>query len=417
MTFSDAVEYLYSLGNEVSAMKQGLENMGSLLAELGDPHEKYLKVQVAGTNGKGSVCAFLHSICNAAGIKSGLYTSPHLVSVTERIRIGGVDIAEDDFARLSDVVRKTSESLLAEKQLEYLPTFFEQMTTIALLAFADANVELAILETGLGGRLDATTAANAEVAAITQIALDHQEYLGNTIEEIAAEKAAIIRPDSHAVIGDQEPRAMKVLLDHCERAGVVPMTIRNSPVSAVNPVKESAVGLAGRHQIENASIAIRLAEVLSQDFEFPISTENIWTGLEEARHPGRLEYVDDRYLLDGAHNTAGAKALRAFLDEFETRPITLIFGAMAEKDVSQMASILFPRAKNVLLTRADNTRALPAAELRKFVANASTGSILETGSLAEALDSAEKIAGPDGLILITGSLYLVGEAKKLLNNR
>src|SRR5687768_12144505 len=166
MNFSESVEYLYSLGNEVAAMKLGLENIRRLLDALENPHRKYKKVQVAGTNGKGSVCAFLDAICLKAGIKTGLYTSPHLISITERIKIGGVDIAEDEFARLAGGIRELSETLLARGELEYRPTFFEQMTAIALTAFADAGVELAILETGLGGRLDATTAAEADIAAI-----------------------------------------------------------------------------------------------------------------------------------------------------------------------------------------------------------------------------------------------------------
>ncbi len=171
MDFACSVEYLLSLGNEVSAMKLGLENIRTLLATLGDPQKNYLKVQVAGTNGKGSVCAFLDSICNQAGIRTGTFTSPHLVSITERIRINGVDISEDAFASFATVIRQMSETLLADKRLEYRPTFFEQITAIALLAFNGAKVELAILETGLGGRLDETTAANDYFVAITRIYL------------------------------------------------------------------------------------------------------------------------------------------------------------------------------------------------------------------------------------------------------
>ena len=196
-------------------MKLGLENITALLAALGGPHNKYKKVQVAGTNGKGSVCAFLDSICREAGIRTGLYTSPHLVSITERIKIDGVDIGDDGFARLATHVRETAESLIAAGKLAYRPTFFEQVTAIALLAFAEHNVELAILETGLGGRFDAVTAANAEIVAITRIDLDHQEYLGETIEQIAAEKAAIIRQDSVVVIGDQSDIPLQIILDRC----------------------------------------------------------------------------------------------------------------------------------------------------------------------------------------------------------
>jgi dihydrofolate synthase/folylpolyglutamate synthase len=290
---------------------------------------------------------------------------------------------------------------------------------------------LAFLDTGLGGRHDATTAANAEIAAITQIAMDHREYLGNTIEEIAAEKAGIIRRGSRAVIGSQAPEAMEVILDHCKRSGVVPLTFCEPHIWATDMLKRSAVvefrtnrdvyrdsslGLAGRHQVDNACVTVLVSEVLAHDLGLAISKENIWSGLENATHPGRLEYVGNS-LLDGAHNAAGAKALRAYLDEFETRPITMIFGAMEDKDVSEMTSILFPRAERVFLTRPNNARALAARELRSFMpSNSIDAEVTETSSLTEALEKAKQMTGPDGLVLITGSLYLVGEAKRILNN-
>src|SRR5258706_1723344 len=197
-------------------MKLGLENIRTLLAALGNPQNNYLKVQVAGTNGKGSVCAFLNSICLEAGVKTGLYTSPHLISITERVKINGIDISEDDFARIATHIRETAEKLLGNGDLEYLPTFFEQVTAIALIAFAEAKIELAILETGLGGRLDATTAANAEIAAITRIDLDHQEHLGDTLEEIAGEKAAIITKKTKVVvIGAQTRSVMTMFRTRC----------------------------------------------------------------------------------------------------------------------------------------------------------------------------------------------------------
>jgi len=223
VNFQESEHYLLSLGNEVSAMKLGLENIRTLLAALGDPQKNYLKVQVAGTNGKGSVCAFLNSICLNAGIKTGMYTSPHLVSITERVKFDGIDISDGDFAEFASRVRHIAETLVAGGELENVPTFFEQVTAIALIAFAEANVELAILETGLGGRLDATTVANAEIAAITRIDIDHQKYLGETIEEIAAEKAAIIHAGSKVVIGDQQSEAMDVILERCRSVGVDPI--------------------------------------------------------------------------------------------------------------------------------------------------------------------------------------------------
>ncbi|HZH34881.1 MAG TPA: Mur ligase family protein, partial [Pyrinomonadaceae bacterium] len=202
-------------------MKFGLRNTEVLLAALDHPQNDFPKVQIAGTNGKGSVAAFLDSICRRANIRAGLFTSPHLVSITERIRIEGVPVSEEKFAKLTTEVREAAEKLVVEKQLEALPTFFEHLTAIGLLAFARERVGLAILETGLGGRLDSVTAAKAEIVCLTPIDLDHQEFLGNTLSEIAAEKAAIIRPDVRAVVcAPQKPEAARVIRGYCRKNGV-----------------------------------------------------------------------------------------------------------------------------------------------------------------------------------------------------
>src|SRR6185369_8021278 len=209
MQFREAVDYLLGLGHETLTIKLGLRNTELLLAALDNPERAFNSVQIAGTNGKGSTAVMLDSICRAAGIKCGLYTSPHLVSITERITVAGTQISQEEFAACVTRVREVSEQLLNDKQLETLPTFFEQLTVAALLAFRNARIELAILETGLGGRLDSTTAAKASIVAITPIAMDHEEFLGNTLASIAAEKAAIIRPGVQAVIAKQEPEALE----------------------------------------------------------------------------------------------------------------------------------------------------------------------------------------------------------------
>ena len=453
MNFSESKEYLYSLGNEVSAMKLGLENIRTLLANLDNPQKNYLKVQVAGTNGKGSVCAFLDAICTSAGIRTGLYTSPHLISITERIKVDGREISEEDFARHATKIRETVETLVAKGDLDSIPTFFEQITAIALNVFAEAKVELTILETGLGGRLDATTAANAEIVAITPIDYDHQEYLGETLAEIAAEKAAIIRPDTKVVLAEQKPEAALVLNACSSDFGISPRSAHEavadtggntsgsecvSSISFKNPVVTTpgsdktthslpisfrtstafyeCVGLSllGRHQIENAKVAILLAETLQDHFE--ISTANIIEGLQTAQHPGRLEYHDN-FLFDGAHNIAGAKALRDYLDEFISQPITMIFGSMKGKDISGIAQILFPKAQKLILTKPGNSRAMSAEEISKFVPEAvKSENLFLTGTVAEALKLAMEISPTENLICVTGSLYLVGEAKKLLSS-
>ena len=430
MNFEEAQSYLYSLGNEVETMKLGLENITALLVALGEPHKRYKKVQVAGTNGKGSVCAFLDSICREAGIRTGLYTSPHLVSITERIKIDGVDIAEDDFARLATRVRETAESLLAEGKLAYRPTFFEQVTAVALLAFAEHNVELAILETGLGGRFDAVTAAYAEIAAITRIDLDHQEYLGETIEEIAAEKAGIICRDSAVVVGRQSEPAMKVILDRCRQLRVTPNFDLYQPWTVTSSGPESvavettrciysdvSLGLKGKHQIENAETALNVVQSLKYDLGIDIESSGaIVPGLENARHPGRLENID-HFLLDGAHNPAGARALSAYLQDSVGAPITLIFGAMRDKAVSPIAAILWPLAEKVILTQPSNLRSMTAEELSNARPESfAEEKIVKTETVAEAIEKAKAMTPENGVIIVTGSLYLVGEVRRLLNN-
>ncbi|MFN6965107.1 MAG: bifunctional folylpolyglutamate synthase/dihydrofolate synthase [Pyrinomonadaceae bacterium] len=431
MNFRESQSYLFSLGNEVSAMKLGLESMHELLAALGKPQQNYIKVQVAGTNGKGSVCAFLGSMCVAAHVKVGVTTSPHLVSVTERVLINGEPIDEDEFAEFSTRVREASEALVRDGRLETVPTYFEQVTAIALLAFAAHKVELAILETGLGGRLDATTAANAEIAAITRIDLDHQEYLGETLREIAGEKAAIIHRDSRVVVGEQQPEAMAVILERCRSLGVEPrlasdttatfdgetVTFRDADLVLSN----LRLGLAGDHQIENAKIAIGLAR------EMNIEAKHISQGLASARHPGRLEWMttsDGEFLLDGAHNIGGAAALRDYILKYRPEPrMTLVFGCMRDKDVRKIAALLFPLADEIILTEASNSRSMQADDLYRIAAGiVPADDCTAVKRLADAIDLAVRyyLGRPDAshrFICVTGSLYLVGEAKKLLRKR
>lgn len=395
MNFEESVKYLYSLGNEVSAMKLGLENPRKLLQALGNPQDNYKKIQIAGTNGKGSTCAFLDSICRQAGIKTGLYTSPHLVSITERIKIEGEEISKEDFAKYTTIVK----SQIANREPHIPATFFEQMTAIAILAFAEKGVELAILETGLGGRLDATTAAQSEIVAITPIDYDHQQYLGETLTEIAGEKAAIINsPNQQVVIAKQPPEAEKGILERCRAFGITPITDSRFQIS------DSRLGLAGKHQIENAKVAVCLAEILK------IDKQHIINGLETATHKGRLEFYDG-ILFDGAHNIAGAKALHEYLEEFISQPITLIFGAMRDKQIDEMAKILFPTADKLILTQIDNPRSATAEELSQFTKR----DLIVTKNVEEALETAKSFS--ENLTCVTGSLYLVGEAQKILNHK
>lgn len=431
MNFDESLSYLLSLGHETTAIKLGLENVQRLLARLGDPQSTYPSVQIAGTNGKGSTAAMLYAVCRAADIRAGLYTSPHLVSITERIRIDGRDISREEFARHATQVREASERVHEESGA--LPTFFEQVTALALRAFRDARVRVAILETGLGGRLDATTAANASTVAITPVALDHQEYLGDTLAEIASEKGAIIRPGVRAVIAPLEREAREVMLRRCRESGVEPR-FASEDVSVEGACDEGrmrvslktsretyagvCLSLRGRHQLTNAAVAVALAESLADD-GFKITREHIIEGLESAEHAGRLELIESDgrvLLLDGAHNPAGARALRAYLDEFVGNKVTMLFGAMRDKALAEIGSILFPTASRLVLTEPRSPRAATVQELLRAVpTHDPPHSVALAPSASDALTLARAQTPPSNTICVTGSLYLVGEIKSLLD--
>jgi dihydrofolate synthase/folylpolyglutamate synthase len=431
MTFDEAIKYLLGLGHETLAVKLGLANVRRLLAALAHPERSFPSVQIAGTNGKGSTAAMLDAVCRAASIKAGLYTSPHLVSITERLKIGGREISRDEFARHASDVRDASLTLRDEAGA--LPSFFEQVTAIALCAFRDARVELAILETGLGGRLDATTAALAHLVAVTPVALDHQEYLGETLREIAAEKAAIIRAGVDAVISAaQAPDALEIILARCRDMSVAPrFTTENIRVEGAtedgrlratfrtdeDTYDNVILALRGRHQLSNAATAIALAELLRARAFKQITRASIIEGLSAAEHPGRLELInsDPPLLLDGAHNPAGARTLKDFLDEFAPQPVTMIFSAMRDKDLTEIATAVFPAADHLILTSIDNPRAAAPEVLRAFVpAPFDHAKIFLAQSASDALRLAREITARGGTICVTGSLYLVGEVKSLL---
>jgi dihydrofolate synthase / folylpolyglutamate synthase len=425
MKFVEAVNYLLSLGHETLTIKLGLRNTELLLEALDNPERSLASVQIAGTNGKGSTAVMLDSICRAADVKTGLYTSPHLVSITERIVIAGTPITREEFASCATRVRDVAEQLLRDKQIEALPTFFEHVTAIALLAFRDAGIELAILETGLGGRLDSTTAANAQIVGITPIAMDHEQYLGHTLQSIAAEKAAIIRPGVSAVIAKQPSEVMQVIQKRCVETGVVPVfengahTIEETTSdgrfcitfdTGAHRYERIWLGLRGRHQIENAAMAIRIAELLQ------IRTSAIDAGISNATHPGRLEIIahDPPFLLDGAHNPAGANSLREYLNEFAPRPLTLVFGAMRDKQLDQIGEVLVPGVDLLILAPLENPRSATAEMLDRVARSYAACAVIYASSSAEALQTAVEKTPAEGLICVAGSLYLIGELRPLI---
>ncbi len=432
MNFSETLSYLYSLGHEMLAMKLGLESIAALCDALGNPQLKYRVVHIAGTNGKGSTAAMTEAIAVAAGHRVGLYTSPHLVEITERIRVNGADIAPEDFARVATQVRAASEQLVATQTLPALPTYFEQVTAIGYVYFAEREVDVAILEVGLGGRLDATNICAPTVCAITPVSLDHQEYLGSQLAEIAAEKAGILKPNVPVIVAPQTNEAMKVIAAKAQET--------NAPLIAVEAPENQAIideastgmfhfqyhtavadyavqlNLRGEHQIINARTAIHLAEALRQQ-GLCIAKAAIEEGLQNVQWVGRLELIEyegRQLLLDGAHNMAGAKTLQEFLRAYEQGvPITMMFGVMSDKAIAGMAEMLFPFATTLIATRINNPRSADPLVISEAATQLATPSI-RAESVAAALQEALQRTPANGLICVCGSLYLIGEVKRLL---
>lgn len=435
MNFQEAVRYLLSLGRELAAPTQAaaakfnLENIRILTEHLGHPERKYPCAHIAGTNGKGSTAAFLESILRAAGYRVGLYTSPHLERLNERIRIRDEEIPDETFAEVFTRIHAVIETLLADGTLRAHPTFFECVTAIAFLYFAEAGVDFAVLETGLGGRLDSTNIVTPEVSVITRIDFDHENFLGHSLREIAGEKAGIIKQGVPVVIAEQREESRAVLVakaleqqspaietDNAYRTEFV--HLESGCVRAVVKDNESgaeihlAPQLAGLFQLQNALNAAAAAHVLRAR-GFPVSDEAIERGIAAAVWPGRIEKVranPDVYL-DGAHNPAAARELAGFLEKnFAGRKVLLVFGALRDKAVDEIAGILFPHAAHVIFTEPRTTRSISAAQLAEIAAHhAASWEIIENAE--QALDAALAGAGAEDAIFITGSLYLVGQLR------
>ncbi len=435
---------MYALGHELAqtpSHKFDLAHMRVLLAALGHPENRFPSVLVAGTNGKGSTAATLASILQASGLKMGLYTSPHLVRINERIRLNGEPIGDDDFALLHDVVDRTAERLVGEGDLPWHPSFFETLTAMAFEYFARNRPDMVVLEVGMGGRLDATNVVEPRLSIITDIALDHQKYLGETIAEIAREKAGIIQPGGIVVTLPQLPEANDVIGSAILNAGAravnaVPYV---PPVSPGSDPSTSAQGqrypldvggqtiivespLLGRHQLRNLALAIAAAEELHNQGTRQITPETIAQGIRQTHWPARFQVVPatadtPEYVLDVAHNPAGAWALRSTLAAAyqEGREITIVFGVMRDKAVREITEILFPIAQHVIVTHSNNPRSASPDEIRQAAARVAAGmDIAEADNVTSALKQARKIAGPGGLIVVTGSIYVVGEAMQKL---
>ncbi|HEY2329078.1 MAG TPA: folylpolyglutamate synthase/dihydrofolate synthase family protein, partial [Verrucomicrobiae bacterium] len=358
MTYAEAIQFLYGL--QMFGANFGLETTRKLAALAGNPQEKLRFIHVAGTNGKGSTCAMLESVYRAAGLRVGLFTSPHLVSFRERIQVNRQLIPESELVRLVEEFQP----LLKEFSADQHPTMFEAVTVMALKFFAEQKCGLVIWETGLGGRLDATNIVTPLASVITNIALDHEQWLGNTLEKIAAEKAGIIKPGVPVTTAAREPEVLRVI-EEVAREKNAPLTrIQNSKFK----IQNSEPSLLGEHQKLNATLAVATVEVLQK--QIPVAEKNIRTGLAQVNWPGRLQLVTQpggrKILLDGAHNVAGAEALRAVLEkEFAgIRPV-LIFGALADKNWPDICRRLAPLADKIFTVPVASERTAGARELAR----------------------------------------------------
>ena len=410
-TYPESVRFLYELGNEIKTAKLGLERIRALLSALGDTEHAFRIVHVAGTNGKGSTCAMIDAGLRAAGVRTGLFTSPHLIEPTERIQIDGIPVTPQQFLRAFEVVHQTAEKC----GLDCHPTYFETVTAMALWLFREMRVETAVLETGLGGRLDATNVVDPALTVITAIDFDHEAYLGHTLEAIAGEKAGILKPGVPAIFARQRPEADAVLRAHASDLSIpvihaADFKIENLEIDARGSRFSGLVcPLAGEHQVDNAVTAALALRALGAPPQ----------GIAETRWPGRLEHVSPNpdIILDGAHNPAGARALAGYLSRFYSgRRVWLVYGAMRDKAIEEIAGILFPLAEELIFTAPASDRALRPEALLDLAGRGHTAP-----DIAAALDLVRHRAAEedlsDDVVVITGSLFLVGEARALFTRR
>ena len=461
LTYEEAIQNLSALIPELFSTpsqprrKFSLDQIRTLSTALGNPHQQFPSILIAGTNGKGSTASTLAAIAQASGLKTGLYTSPHLERVNERVRLDGQSITDPDFARLYFRVHDTAQQLVLDQKLPTLPSYFELLTALAFLYFAENQVDLAILEVGMGGRLDATNLVDPILSIITDVSLDHQEWLGNTIAEITREKAGILRQNVTLVTLPQHPEANQAIGE-----AAVPLNVRAISATEYMPANRTQTGpyeleilgqpiqidspLEGSHQHRNIALAIAAAVELARDpaGRFPITPKSIEVGIHNTNWPGRLEKIqlgNQQFILDVAHNPAGAWALRSALstlqhsqnespaghpshakwagaphlapDMWAAAKSALIFACLRDKPLREMTQILFPLFDHVILAPIHSPRANEVADLLAAAQDTGVPST-PTQSVAEAIQTARNLSAQT--VVISGSVYLVGEARTLL---
>jgi dihydrofolate synthase / folylpolyglutamate synthase len=460
MSYHETIRYLYDL--QLHGIKFGLDNIHKLASELGSPHKSFLTVHVAGTNGKGSTSAIIASILQQAGLGTGLFTSPHLVSFTERIRLNGEEISEKEVIELVREIRDAACHIR-----DFSPTFFEAVTAMAFLHFARKKVDIAVIETGMGGRLDATNIVTPQVSVITNIGFDHREFLGNTLREIAREKAGIIKKGIPVVSSFQEPEAAKIIEEQAGKnnselffyGSDFSAALKREDISEICfdyedrgsiAVHDLLLKMAGEHQMQNASVAIKAALLLNSRGLIPkvsgdvnvrhsslITPDCIREGVRNFRWPGRLECLNEEpaVFIDGAHNPAAADALaktlkKCYIEKF--KKIIIILGVMDDKDIKGLMKPLLPFASELICTSAACGRAAAPEKIAGIATAAGYPNAIIAATVKDAVDMAMKSVsggvlndstkysgGGDfrPLILVTGSFYAIGEAKELFGHK
>jgi dihydrofolate synthase/folylpolyglutamate synthase len=431
-SYNDSVNYLYNL--RTGGIKLGLTNTRSLLNILDNPQDIFNSVHIAGTNGKGSTAATIAYILKESGFKVGLYTSPHLISFTERIRVDGQNISEEDVIKLTSYIRKSVSGS------GIMPTFFEFITAMAFYYFASKEIEWAVIETGMGGSYDATNVIKPDISVITDVSIDHTEFLGKTLSDITIEKAGIIKPHVPVVTAARSPEAFMLLSDIANsNSSEIHIHDRDFKGSLVSMNDNQIVfdysgfrdyhglrsPLTGRHQVLNSSMAVRVCEILGRS-GVTITEKSIRQGVINVRLEGRLEKVSDRphIIVDAAHNPVAAKALAKTIKElFADRKIILVIGIMKDKDIRGILSPLIDCAATIILTVPGDERAETPEELHRIILDLrssikdhSQASILESGSVSEAIAVAKEEWSEDSTILVTGSFHTTGEAKEALGH-
>lgn len=434
MGYESVIDYLYNLRR--FGIKLGLENISQLLRFLGEPQKELKVIHVTGTNGKGSVCAMISSILRCAGFKIGMYTSPHLIRFTERIQVDGREISQKEVLRLFNKIKPFIERMMKESRTKQ-PTFFEVTTALALLHFAEEKVDFAVVEVGLGGSLDATNVVDPLVCVITHIALEHTKHLGRNLEDIAKEKAGIIKNCVPVVTAENNEKALNVIKNTCEERNCKMIRVGKdvsyekiktdidhqyfNVKTDVNEYNNLKIKLLGDHQLVNAATAIGAIELLRyQHIDVPIKA--VEEGLLKTNWPARLEVMhrSPLIILDSTHNYDGLKAFRSSLDIFDYKRMILILGILNDKDLEMMIKEIAPLAHTIIATRPKSERAYDSKVIadiaKKYIEKNFIKNVIVEEEVVEAVKHALSTAKKNDLICITGSIYTAGEAKVFLDD-